>query len=130
MRERVHNIFSLMCSHSWILYLPGYRLKFENPFFSRTEFLQKWFVVLPNVAYENITQAYLYNCNTWVREYTKFHERILMPLKNNRKLIFIDTPSRLNDYISPDQQKLPGGTLSLDEDLKEQIYCLTYFFIL
>ncbi|MCP3664049.1 MAG: hypothetical protein GY696_16415, partial [Gammaproteobacteria bacterium] len=66
--------------------------------------------MLPNVAYENISQAYLYNCNTWVREYTKFHERILMPLKNNRKLIFIDTPSRLNDYISPDQQKLPGGT--------------------
>ena len=25
---------------------------------------------------------------------------------------------RLNDYIAPDQQKLPGATLSLDEDLK------------
>ncbi len=32
--------------------------------------------------------------------------------------MFIDTPSRLNDYIAPDQQKLPGATLSLDEDLK------------
>ena len=84
----------------------------------RTEFLQKWFVVLPQVAYENIHLAYLYNCNSWVREYTKFHDRILMPLKSNRKIIFIDTPSRLNDYIAPDQQKLPGGTLSLEEDLK------------
>ncbi|XP_023326814.1 neurofibromin isoform X3 [Eurytemora carolleeae] len=84
----------------------------------RTEFLQKWFVVLPQVAYENIHQVYLYNCNSWVREYTKFHDRILMPLKSNRKLIFIDAPSRLNDFITPDQQKLPGGTLSLDEDLK------------
>ena len=41
-----------------------------------------------------------------------------MPLKGNRKLIFIDTQSRLNDYIASDQQKLPGATLSLDEDLK------------
>ena len=62
--------------------------------------------------------CYLYNCNSWVREYTKFHERILLALKGNRKLVFVDAPSRLNDYISPDQQKLPGATLSLDEDLK------------
>ena len=90
----------------------------------RTEFLQKWFVVLPSVAYENIAAAYLYNCNSWVREYTKFHERILLPLKGNRKIIFIDTPSRLNEYISTEQQKLPGATLSLDEDLKVFNYAL------
>ncbi|KAJ4432818.1 hypothetical protein ANN_21457 [Periplaneta americana] len=36
----------------------------------------------------------------------------------NRKLIFIEAPTRLNDFIDPDQQKLPGATLSLDEDLK------------
>ena len=41
-----------------------------------------------------------------------------MPLRANRKLVFIDSPSRLNDYIAGDQQKLPGATLSLDEDLK------------
>ena len=69
----------------------------------RTEFLQKWFVVLPQVAYENIHAAYLYNCNSWVREYTKFHDRILIPLKGNRKLIFIDTPTRLNDFIATDE---------------------------
>ncbi|KAJ8938296.1 hypothetical protein NQ318_020355 [Aromia moschata] len=84
----------------------------------RTEFLQKWFYVLPKVAYENIHAAYIYNCNSWVREYTKFHDRILAPLKGNRKLIFIDMPNKLNDYIDPEQQKLPGATLSLDEDLK------------
>jgi len=38
--------------------------------------------------------------------------------KGNRKLIFIEAPARLNDFIDPDQQKLPGATLSLDEDLK------------
>ncbi|KAF4521106.1 hypothetical protein B566_EDAN009061 [Ephemera danica] len=84
----------------------------------RTEFLQKWFVVLPDVAYENIHAAYIYNCNSWVREYTKYHDRILAPLKGNRKLVFIEAPARLNDFIEGDQQKLPGATLSLDEDLK------------
>jgi neurofibromin 1 len=38
--------------------------------------------------------------------------------KGNRKLIFIEAPARLNDFIDADQQKLPGATLSLDEDLK------------
>ncbi|KAG1714683.1 Neurofibromin [Nymphon striatum] len=84
----------------------------------RTEFLQKWFVVLPEVAYEKIQAAYIYNCNSWVREYTKYHDRILAPLKGNRKVVFIDTPSKLNDFIDPEQQKLPGSTLSLDEDLR------------
>ncbi|XP_055550326.1 neurofibromin isoform X2 [Wyeomyia smithii] len=84
----------------------------------RTEFLQKWFYVLPEVAYENLHAAYIYNCNSWVREYTKFHDRILAPLKGCRKLIFLDSPARLNDVIDPEQQKLPGATLSLDEDLK------------
>ncbi|KAK3870094.1 hypothetical protein Pcinc_024645 [Petrolisthes cinctipes] len=84
----------------------------------RTEFLQKWFVVLPEVAYENIHAAYIYNANSWVREYTKYHDRILAPLKGHKKLVFLDAPARLNDYIDPDQQKLPGATTSLDEDLK------------
>jgi hypothetical protein len=39
-------------------------------------------------------------------------------LQGNRKLVFIEAPARLNDFIEPDQQKLPGATLSLDEDLK------------
>lgn len=33
-------------------------------------------------------------------------------------MIFIDAPAKLNEFIEPDQQKLPGATLSLDEDLK------------
>lgn len=54
---------------------------FVYPLHHRTEFLQKWFVVLPEVAYENIHAAYIYNANSWVREYTKYHDRILAPLK-------------------------------------------------
>ncbi|XP_078047800.1 neurofibromin 1 [Augochlora pura] len=84
----------------------------------RTDFLQKWLYILPKTAYEKIHAAYIYNCNSWVREYTKFHDRILAPLKNNKKVIFLDGPNRLNDVIDIDQQKLPGATLSLDEDLK------------
>ncbi|XP_014223009.1 neurofibromin isoform X2 [Trichogramma pretiosum] len=88
----------------------------ENRF--RAEFLQKWFYVLPEFAYENVNTVYIYNCNNWVREYTKFHDRILVPLKGNRKIVFVDGPNRLNDFIDAEQQKLPGATLSLDEDLK------------
>ncbi|XP_014247194.1 neurofibromin isoform X2 [Cimex lectularius] len=84
----------------------------------RTDFLQKWFHVLPDMAYANIHAAYIYNCNSWVREYTKYHDRILASIKGNKKLIFIEAPARINDFIEPDQQKLPGATLSLDEDLK------------
>ncbi|XP_060809014.1 neurofibromin [Amyelois transitella] len=84
----------------------------------RTDFLQKWFSVLPEVAYINIQACYIYNCNSWVREYTKFHETILAPLRNNRKLVFIDNHSRLSEYVDSEQQKLPGATLALEEDLK------------
>ncbi|KAF9790049.1 hypothetical protein SFRURICE_002414 [Spodoptera frugiperda] len=84
----------------------------------RTDFLQKWFTVLPEVAYINIHACYIYNCNSWVREYTKFHEAILAPLRGNRKLVFIDNHSRLSEYVEVEQQKLPGATLALEEDLK------------
>ena len=84
----------------------------------RTEFLQKWFYVLPEFVYENLHACYIYNCNSWVREYTKFHDRIMAPIKGNRKIIFLDSPLKLNDVIDVEQQKLPGATLSLDEDLK------------
>ena len=47
----------------------------------QTDFLSKWFVVMPEVVYQNIYQAYIYNCNSWVREYTKYHDRILAPLR-------------------------------------------------
>lgn len=83
----------------------------------RTEFLQKWFYVLPSIIVQHLRNVYIYNCNTWVREYTKFHDRILTSLKNNRKLIFIDGKG-ITDVIAHDQLKLPGATLSLDEDLK------------
>ena len=47
-----------------------------------------------------------------------FRQPYNLLLQNNRKLIFIDHPAKLNEFIDPDQQKLPGATLSLEEDLK------------
>ena len=38
--------------------------------------------------------------------------------QNNRKLVFVDHQTKLNEYIDTEQQKLPGATLSLEEDLK------------
>ncbi|XP_051540739.1 neurofibromin isoform X1 [Myxocyprinus asiaticus] len=84
----------------------------------KTDFLSKWFVVFPGFAYENVATIYIYNCNTWVREYTKYHERLLTGLKGSKKLLFIDSPARLAEYVEPEQQKLPAATLALEEDLK------------
>lgn len=88
----------------------------DNQF--KTELLQKWFYVLPKAAYDNLHAVYICNCNSWAREYTKFHDSILAPLKGSRKVVFIDGQGKLNDMIDVEQQKLPGTTLSLDEDLK------------
>lgn len=84
----------------------------------RTEFLQKWFYVLPDMVYVNMNCVYVYNMNSWVREYTKFHERILAPLRCNRRMVFLDNVCRLGEYIAVENQRLPGATLSLEEDLK------------
>lgn len=84
----------------------------------KTDFLSKWFVVFPGFAYENVAAVYVYNCNTWVREYTKYHERLLTGLKGSKRLQFIDSPAKMAEHIEPEQQKLPAATLILEEDLK------------
>ena len=84
----------------------------------RTELLSKWFCCLPEGISERLQTAYVINVNTWVREYTKYHDRILAPIKGSRKIIFIDHPSKITEFIDTDQIKLPAHTLSLEEDLK------------
>ncbi|KOB64606.1 putative NF1 protein, partial [Operophtera brumata] len=62
----------------------------------------KWFNVLPEVAYISIQACYIYNCNSWVREYTKFHEAMLAPLRvclvddNQFSLSIINDPTPLS----------------------------------
>uniref|UniRef100_A0A8I3WLL1 Neurofibromin n=1 Tax=Callithrix jacchus TaxID=9483 RepID=A0A8I3WLL1_CALJA len=84
----------------------------------KTDFLSKWFVVFPGFAYDNVSAVYVYNCNSWVREYTKYHERLLTGLKGSKRLVFIDCPGKLAEHIEHEQQKLPAATLALEEDLK------------
>ncbi len=84
----------------------------------RTELLSKWFCCLPEGISERIQVAYVINVNTWVREYTKYHDRLLASVKSSRKIVFIDHPSKLSEFIESDQIKLPGHTISLEEDLK------------
>ena len=43
---------------------------------------------------------------------------LFLLFQNNRKIVFIDHPSKINDHIDLDQQRLPGATLTLEEDLK------------
>ncbi|GAA53823.1 neurofibromin 1 [Clonorchis sinensis] len=88
----------------------------ENRF--KNDLLNKWASIIGPVLREYLVAAYIYNCNSWVREYTKIHDRFFSPIKGSRKLVFIDHPTRLNDFIDPDQQRLPGGTLALEEDLR------------
>ncbi|TNN17943.1 Neurofibromin [Schistosoma japonicum] len=88
----------------------------ENRF--KNDLLNKWASIIGPVLREYLVAAYIYNCNSWVREYTKMHDRFFSPIKGSRKLVFIDHPSRLNEYIEPDQQRLPAGTLVLEEDLR------------
>ncbi|CAF4208581.1 unnamed protein product, partial [Didymodactylos carnosus] len=68
----------------------------------KTDYLSKWFVCMPECFYHHLQQCYIYNCNSW----------------GSRKLVFIDHITKLNEFIELDQQKLPGHTLSLEEDLK------------
>ena len=41
----------------------------------------------------------------------ELHGCIFMPLKVNRKLVSIDLPSRVSEFIASNQQKLPGNML-------------------
>lgn len=43
---------------------------------------------------------------------------LLFGLQYNRNIVFFESISKISDYIAPDQQKLPGATLALEEDLK------------
>ena len=74
-------IFTKGIGRRWEILTSRYYLNYLVFTFWQTDFLSKWFVVMPEVVYQNIYQAYVYNCNSWVREYTKYHDRILAPLK-------------------------------------------------
>ncbi|XP_033102144.1 neurofibromin-like [Anneissia japonica] len=80
--------------------------------------LNRW-LMLGERIFNNLCQGYIYNCNTYLRDYIKRHERILSPsLKGNRRFIFVESPRKLEEFIDLDQQRLPKSTVSIDEDCK------------
>ncbi|XP_065225861.1 neurofibromin-like isoform X1 [Planococcus citri] len=99
----------------WELFIDFTHTGTENRF--RTSYLKNW-MCCRGINRKNLVFAYVYNCNGWVREYSKFHESILAPIKYYRNIVFMESITKINEYIAPDQQKLPGATLALEEDLK------------
>ncbi|XP_038058629.1 neurofibromin-like isoform X2 [Patiria miniata] len=83
----------------------------------RQQHLQHWLLYAEHM-FENLHMVYLYNANSWMRDYIKRNERILTPFKGTRKLVFIESISKLSEFIEPEQQHLPKSTLAFDEDLK------------
>uniref|UniRef100_A0A915KNP1 Neurofibromin n=1 Tax=Romanomermis culicivorax TaxID=13658 RepID=A0A915KNP1_ROMCU len=114
----IFHVFQLLssCNKPFELVIDLTHTSTENRF--RTEMLQKWFVRLSDIFYRHLIAVYIYNCNSWIREYTRFHERLLNHLKGSRKMIFLDTIMKLSDYIDPSQQRLPTTTLAFEEDVK------------
>ncbi|KAH8860712.1 Neurofibromin [Schistosoma japonicum] len=51
----------------------------ENRF--KNDLLNKWASIIGPVLREYLVAAYIYNCNSWVREYTKMHDRFFSPIK-------------------------------------------------
>ncbi|XP_071790650.1 neurofibromin-like isoform X1 [Asterias amurensis] len=83
----------------------------------RQQHLQLWLLYAEHM-FENLHMVYIYNSNSWLRDYIKRNERILTPFKGTRKLVFAETISKVSEFIEPVQQHLPKSTLSFDEDLK------------
>lgn len=52
-----------------------------SPVWFQAHFLSHWFYVMPDTAYRNLSQVYIYNCNSWVKAYTKYHDRQFFTLK-------------------------------------------------
>lgn len=53
----------------------------------RTSYLKNW-ICCRGIKRKNLVFTYIYNCNGWVREYSKFHESILSPIKV-KKIVFV-----------------------------------------
>ncbi|XP_076800619.1 neurofibromin-like isoform X2 [Clavelina lepadiformis] len=83
--------------------------------------LSNWLVVYPQTIYKNLDNTYIYNPNTWFREYVKYNESTFNLIKEHKGIQFIEELSELQKFIELDRQKIPSATRGLDEDLT--VYC-------
>lgn len=79
--------------------------------------LSRCIAVLPAGTIKNLQATYLYNVNSSVKEYVKINERFFSQLKHHGNVIIIDNLGKFNEYIDPDELKLPSSTTALEEDL-------------
>ncbi|XP_071848474.1 neurofibromin-like isoform X2 [Apostichopus japonicus] len=83
----------------------------------KQQHLTRW-KVFPEWLNQNLNGVYVYNCNSWLKEYVKRNEKFFSPLKGSCKLVFVESVTKLSEYIESNQQHLPKSTLALDEDPK------------
>ncbi|RMX38597.1 hypothetical protein pdam_00008370 [Pocillopora damicornis] len=100
----------------WELVVDFTHTTLENRFSPST--VLKLLTVVPDGAVKNLQATYLYNCSSSLRQYAKYNERHLSPLKGRSIVRVCESLSKLHEYISSSELKLPSSTVSLEEDLK------------
>lgn len=100
----------------WELVVDFTHTTLENRFSPST--VLKLLTVVPDGAVKNLQATYLYNCSSSLRQYAKYNERHLSPLKGRSVVRVCESLSKLHEYISSSELKLPSSTVSLEEDLK------------
>nr|XP_039272479.1 neurofibromin-like [Styela clava] len=83
----------------------------------KRDFLPKWLLMFPALTYKNLDVVYLYNTNSWFKEYVKYHDDVFSSWKGCKSLTFIDHLPQLEEYIETEQQKIPIATVELDDDV-------------
>nr|CAB3264303.1 neurofibromin [Phallusia mammillata] len=84
----------------------------------RGQYLPKWLAVYTPAIYKNLNAIYVYNPNTWVRDYIKYNEETFAKVKNRQRIRFLENLAELQRYVELDHQKIPSATKSLDEDIR------------
>nr|XP_002121778.4 neurofibromin [Ciona intestinalis] len=83
----------------------------------RGQYLPKWLVLYPQQIYKNLDTVYVYNPNTWVRDYVSYNEGSFNQVEGHRSIHFIEDLLELKKFIELDHQKVPSATRGLGEDV-------------
>eukprot|EP00118_Oscarella_pearsei_P012253 m.88991 g.88991 ORF g.88991 m.88991 type:complete len:2691 (+) comp36590_c0_seq4:57-8129(+) len=81
----------------------------------KVDYLSKLLRVFPPSGGDSLSAVYLYNCNTWAKQYLKHCERLLSSVRGSKKIIFVDSLAKLHEFIDPADLKLPASTLAHEE---------------
>ena len=87
---------------------------------------------MPEVVYQNIQAAHIYNCNSWVKEYTKYHDRILAPLRVRDNICsYVNIAYDVEDISSPVLELTNGCVINFSDPVFHVkfilVNCLKFF---